>query len=233
MNRTPLSAKTNRDIIRDRLPNAYLPELIDICGADTVRNILESHFISPAAQDILMRDPFTTDDYEEFIAERQRTLQSAIENLLIKERIDLPPPLRELDAQIEQVELKLRSLLAKTLSDDWNTVPGGVRNTVEERILRATKKNAALSPEDYDTLNGKLEFFDLRELEQTMTAKSLWPQFESCFANKEMLLGKFNQLAELRNGIRHSRTVNDVARKEGEAAVIWFETVLSKQTVAG
>ncbi|MBE7383074.1 MAG: DUF262 domain-containing protein [Leptolyngbya sp. SIO1E4] len=228
LNRTPLTAKTNRDIIRDRLPNAYLPELIQTCGEDTVRAILDSHFISPAAQQILLRDPFTPEDYEAFISERQRTLQSAIESLLIKERIDLSPPLRELDAQIEQIELQLRSLLADTLEDGWSAIPGGVRNMVEQRIHKATKKNAALNPEDYATLTDKLEFFDLRELEQTICTKSLWPRFEPCFANKDVLVGKFNQLAELRNGIRHSRTVNDIARKEGEAAVIWFETVLGK-----
>ena len=228
MNRSPLTSKTNRDIIRDRLPNAYLPELIQTCGEDTVRAILDSHFISPAAQQILLRDPFTPEDYEAFISERQRTLQSAIESLLIKERIDLSPPLRELDEQIEQIELQLRSLLADTLEDGWSAIPGGVRNMVEQRIQKATKKNAALDPSDYATLAGKLEFFDLRELEQTITTKSLWLQFEPCFANKDVLVGKFNQLAELRNGIRHSRTVNDIARKEGEAAVIWFETVLGK-----
>lgn len=42
----------------------------------------------------------------------------------------------------------------------------------------------------------------------------------------ERLAGKFNQSAELRNGIRHSRTVDEVARKEGEAAILWFEKVL-------
>jgi hypothetical protein len=44
--------------------------------------------------DILRRNPFEANDFEDFIAERQRTLQDAIENLLIKERLDLPPQLR-------------------------------------------------------------------------------------------------------------------------------------------
>jgi len=37
---------------------------------------------------------------------------------------------------------------------------------------------------------------------------------------------RFDQLAELRNGIRHSRTVDEVTRKEGEAALAWFRQVL-------
>ena len=64
----------------------------------------------PPPHSILLRAPFTPDDFEAFIAERQLTLLNAIENLLIKEeRLDLSPNLRELDEQIEQAELRLRA----------------------------------------------------------------------------------------------------------------------------
>ena len=59
-------------------------------------------------------------------------------------------------------------------------------------------------------------------------SKALWPNFAPRFVNKEMLNVKFGQLAELRNGIRHSRTVDEVTRKEGEASLLWFEQVLAK-----
>ncbi|MEP0924884.1 DUF262 domain-containing protein [Leptolyngbya sp. ST-U4] len=228
LNRTPLAAATNRDVIGDRLPNAYLPELIAANGEKAVRSILESHFISPVAQAILLRHPFTPDDYEEFIAERQRTLQLAIENLLIKERLDLSPPLRELDEHIEQIELSLRGLIQEALEGDSSLVPGHIKQKVDERIHSAARKNAALDVETYTTLAGQLEFFDLRELQDTITNTNLWSRFSERFSTKESLAAKFGQLAELRNGIRHSRTVHDVARKEGEAAVIWFNTVLSR-----
>ena len=55
---------------------------------------------------------------------------------------------------------------------------------------------------------------------------ALWSSFQGRFTSKEALDQKFSQLAELRNGIRHTRTINEVARKEGEAAIIWFEEVL-------
>lgn len=73
-----------------------------------------------------------------------------------------------------------------------------------------------------------MEFCDLRELQDTLTGKTLWSSFEPRFANKETLTAKFGQLAELRNGIRHSRTVDEITRKEGEAAILWFEQVLLK-----
>jgi len=228
LNRTPLIADTNRHVIKARLPNEYLPELIAQNGEATVRGILESHFISPVAFDILKRPHFGPDDFEAFIAERQRTLQDAIETLLIKERLDLPPQLRDLDAAIEQIELALRKMVESTGAGDLSGIPSHVLQKVDERIARATKKNASLDADLFQSLAGKLEYFDLRELQDTITGKISWPLFESRFGSKESLAAKFDQLAELRNGIRHSRTVNEVVRKEGEASILWFKEVLSK-----
>ena len=81
INRTPLTSKTNREVIRDRLPNEYLPELIATNGKDEMIRILESHFISARAFDILMKNPFTPGDFEMFIEERGNTLRSRIEDL--------------------------------------------------------------------------------------------------------------------------------------------------------
>lgn len=229
LNRTPLSADTNRHVINDRLPNEYLPELIQRNGEKTVRAILESHFISPAALAILLRDPFMPEDFDAFLGERQRTIQEAIEDLLIKERLDLPPQLRELDARLEDIELRLRATIDITLEGDLAQVPPHVTQKADERIQRAVQKNASLDAELYETLKGKLEFCDLRELQDILTNKSLWSTFQPAFTNKDTLIAKFGQLAELRNGIRHSRTVDEITRKEGEAAILWFEQVLGRQ----
>jgi len=226
LNRTPLTEHTNRRVIRERLPNVYLPELIAASGEATVRATLESHFISPTSFEILLRNPFGPQDFEEFLTERQRTIQEAIEDLLVKERLDLSPQLRELDAQVEQVELSLRSLIEAMLEGDAGKLPAHVRQKMDERLQAAMKKNAALDANRYATLAGRLEYADLRDLQDAITNKLLWPLFESRFATKEALQKRFDQLAELRNGIRHSRTVDEVTRKEGEAALAWFRQVL-------
>jgi hypothetical protein len=232
LNRTPLTADTNRKVIGRRLPNQYLPELIKSNGEKAVRGILGSHFISAAAESILLRKPFTANDFEAFIIERQRTLQEAIQNLLVKERLDLSPQLRDLDERIEKVELALRDGISDALKNDALHLPPHIIQKVDEHIQRAAKKNAALDLDHYDTLKGKLEFCDLRELQDTITNKSLWSRFENRFANKETLNSKFGQLAELRNGIRHSRSVDQITRKEGEAAILWFEQLLIKKVTA-
>lgn len=227
LNRTPLTADTNRKVINERPPNEYLPELIEASGGATVRSTLETHFISPAAQEILLRKPFTPVDYEAFLTERQRTLQEAIEDFLVKERLDLSPQLRELDAQVEAIELGLRALVCEVLSDDASKLPQHVRQKIEERTQAALKKNPALDAEQYLTLAGRLQYADLRELQDTVTNREVAPLFGTLCSNKETLFKHFGQLAELRNGIRHTRTVDEVTRKEGEAAVLWFEQMLS------
>lgn len=226
LNRTPLTADTNRKVINDRLPNEYLPALITASGETTVKATLESHFISPAALEILLRNPFSPADYESFLAERQRTLLDAIEDLLIKERLDLSPQLRELDAQIENVELGLRKAISDALTAASANLPQHVIDKVEERLQPALRKNPALDHVYLRTLPGRLEYCDLRELQDIMVNKTLWPLFEQRFGAKAALERRFDQFANLRNGIRHSRTVDEITRKDGEAALLWFQQVL-------
>ncbi len=228
LNRSPLTSDTNRNVIREKLPNEYLPELIAENGEATVLAILESHFISKTALEILLRNPFTPEDYEDFIAERHRTLLDGIENLLIKERLDLPPNLRALDAAIEGIELGLRGVIVDAIENDPSLLPPHLLDNAQQRIQRALRKNASLDAERYDVADGVLEHFDLREVQDTILSKTLWERFANRFTNKEALSQKFSQLAELRNSIRHSRTVDEIARKEGEAALVWFEKVLAK-----
>lgn len=223
LNRAPLSAETNRHWISDRLPNEYLPKLIASSGENAVRANLETHFISPEAFDILLRQPFTRVDYEEFIAERKRTILGAIENLLVKERLDLSPSLRELDGEIENVELGIRELISSKLGETGLELPDHIAVKLKDRIQKDRRKGL-LGNEDGVEL--ELQYLDLRELEQLMVAKTAWLAFESIFVSKEQLASRFNQLADLRNSIRHSRSVSQIAQKDGEAALMWFRSCL-------
>ena len=225
LNRTPLSEDTNRKVIRELLPNRYLPELIEASGEDRVRATLETHFISPTGLSILLRNPFGQDDFEEFLSERQRTIHSAIENLLVKERLDLAPHLRELDAKIEEIELSLRKDIGTTLNSAISLPPEHVTQKIDERMRHALKKNPGLDNGHYESLEGKLEYADLTDLKDIIMNKGLWNSFSNRYIHKEILQKRFVQLVDLRNGIRHSRDVDEITQKEGEAAIIWFEQI--------
>lgn len=65
----------------------------------------------------------------------------------------------------------------------------------------------------------------MQELKDIVLAKTNWSGFASRFASKEEFSKRVDQLANMRNGIRHSRTVDEITRKDGEAALLWFEKV--------
>ena len=138
------------------------------------------------------------------------------------QHLDLTPRLRALDQRIERIEINLRGQIDTALHSDASLLPTHVNQRIEGRI-QAAIRNAALNPEEFKKLCRRLEYSDLRELQDTILSKTLWPLFEPRFTNKDTLAAKFDQLANLRNCVRHSRPVDEITRNEGEAAILWFE----------
>jgi hypothetical protein len=135
---------------------------------------------------------------------------------------------KNLDSRIEKIGLQLRMLIILATESDPSLLPPHVNQEIDERLRSEAKKNAVVGLTQHDGLFARLEFSDLRELQDITLSKTLWPKFQTRFGNKETLAAKFDQLAGLRNRIRHSRSIDDITHKEGEAAIIWFERVLRK-----
>lgn len=228
LNRTPLSSATNRAVIRDRLPNEYLPELIAANDKETIQKVFETHLISASAFDILLRDPFRREDFEEFLYERQTTVRRELDSLLAGSTSGpSPAAIQAADRELGQIELSLRTLIDSTFCSDLSAVPTNVLGNVRHRIKSSINADPSLDRGRDWTLREMLDFFDLRELEMTITAKPSWPLFQSLFRSKEAVTGRFRQLAELRNCIRHSRPIGEVTLKDGEAAIHWFKQVVA------
>lgn len=130
------------------------------------------------------------------------------------------------DLRIESIELTLRQEINDAIEGDSSRLPSHVNQKMEERVRNSIKRDPSFARERYKSLASRLEFCDLRELQDAMLSKALWPGFERCFGTKELLQSRFGTLADLRNAIRHSRAVDEVTFKEGEAAIIWFERSL-------
>jgi len=137
-----------------------------------------------------------------------------------------------LDARIETIELRLRNIILEALGNNASLLPSQVALKVRDRAIAAARKHPGASSRDPNTLAGQLEYFDLREIQEVITAKLLWPQFEATFGTKENLNARVGQLAELRNAIRHSRIVTQVTIKDGEAAMLWFSNVFAAEPPA-
>jgi len=61
---------------------------------------------------------------------------------------------------------------------------------VDERIQKATKKDAAMDTDYYERLAGELDYCDLRKLQDTITGKSLWTRFSDGFSEAWVRFGR-------------------------------------------
>lgn len=137
------------------------------------------------------------------------------------------PELTRLNDAVSRVELALRAFIEDTLDGDTELLPQHLTVKAKQRIDTALKRDATKKPEDYEPMAKLLEFFDLRELEGVIVSKGCWQRFQDKFRSKQTFQKRLDQLAELRNPLRHDRTLDEVTKREGEAAILWFEKLLA------
>ena len=205
-------------------PSQYLAEIRSVLGND-LDAVLASHAL-PAEAD----SPLEADDYDAFLTWRLEHLDEVLMHKTGQTgapEAPVPSHLHKLDTRIEEVELALRQLIDDRLNGESAQLPPHVAQKVRERIDTASRKLPAATRRASDGLSLHLQYFDLRELQDTIAAKPLWPMFADSFVTKEALSMRFGQLAELRNAIRHSREVTAIMRNDGEAAIGWFSQALA------
>jgi hypothetical protein len=234
LNRTPLSAETNRTVIHKELPNVYLKKMFDdnSVNPEKVYKVLESHLISRKAVEILLRTDFKREDYFEFIDERKKSIIETIKYKIISNEIEIPENLKELNEKMENVEISIRDLVARVLNDKSPDpfrfmVTSDIQEKVNLRIEQYLKKHPQIEDSEFGDFRKKLDYFDLQEYNKLITSGNVWVHFESIFKNKILLQERFSKLGELRNSIRHIRIVNEVTKLDGEAAIVWFTSILN------
>ena len=182
----------------------------------------------------------TKDAYNAFLKERRGRIATEINAFLDNLYQGRPTVSASQEAdrcrrQVEETEVSLRSLIlsvAKENEEDINPkayIPGNVVAKLKTRIDRYLKDHPADSKESCLTLERRLQFFDVSEYCELITSKNNWPYFEPYFGHQSSLQNRFSQLQNLRNTLAHNRDLTDVVVKDGEAAMLWFSSVLSKQ----
>ena len=216
-----ISGKTNQKI-SDKSPSDYIRSIRDSVGPGPFQSQcipVEDELLEPA-------------NYDAFLIRRRELIADRLNAFLGVETDGatplVDPVLRALDQRVEGIELRLRELIVLELEGDPGLLPPHVAQKIDERVSSAVRRNPGIASM-VATLEGRLHYCDLRELQDMITSKALWAGFETMFGTKEMLNTRCGQLAELRNTIRHSRPMNDVTRKDGEAALTWFDQVLAQQ----
>lgn len=218
-----IGGKTNRRISA-KTPAVYLSVLREKVGDEVFR----SQCI-PLDDDLLQ-----VEAYDAFIARRRELIADRLNAFLGTDTggaapAPIDPYLSALNDRLEQTELRLRKLIEMTLASDGSAMPTHVAQKMQQRMEDVANKNpAAINPSSAGLVD-RLIYCDLRDLQDIITSKALWSAFQAVFRTKEGLANRFAQLAELRNAIRHSRPVSDVTRKDGEAALVWFQQVLAQK----
>jgi hypothetical protein len=222
-----ITQESNMEILA-RDPKEYLPKI------DVVQ--LRKQFV-PTDENF-----YNLDSYEQFLAARRELLCNGINNFLATyfsegKQSGVPEDLEHYDKNIEQIELSLRDLISQKLNDAaeldayQELVPEHLKDKVEGKIKSWITKNPGEDKTQFLILRRKMDFFDLQEYYDLISSKLNWIFFEETFGSKSNLQSRFAQLGELRNGIRHSRGATEVAIKDGEAAIAWFNSILRSTTL--
>jgi len=217
-----ITQESNMEIL-DGDPGEYLPKI------DPEQ--LRKQFV-PTEKDL-----YTLDNYELFLEQRRKKLTDGINNFLKSYYEDfsknaIAQDLQQFDDEIERIEISLRDILSERLElaceiDAYDElVPNHVKEKVNGRIKTWLGKNPGEDKTQFLQLRRRMDFFDLQEYKDMITSKPAYPSFEELFGSKGTLEVRFNQLAELRNSLRHSRDVNDATIKDGEAAIAWFSSII-------
>lgn len=234
LNRAPLSENTNRNIIRDSLPNVYIKNMFEHNDEVKVYQVLKSHLISRKAVSILLREDFGIDDFKEFIEERKQTIIETIYHFFINETVELPEHLEKLNKEIEKIEIELRKLIIVLLGlvskeDVKEKLPPHILEKINLKLVREKKRNPSFVDEKINDPFFWMQFTDLQELQQIISAKTYWNLFIDKFVAVDKLTTEFNDIANLRNALRHSREVDQITKMKGEASILWMKQQLALQ----
>lgn len=204
-----------------RLPSEYLPELLQGWPDRTKRDLLESQFISEDAEAILMHEPLTPADLDEFLHERAVTFLRQVGRDLFQTDLAVLPDMRELDQRITRIEQTMRDIVAARYNARGQDIPNLIRDEVNELRRREGLRQAS-------DLRSDLDFATLHHLRYSVDGA--WGAFSDLFAdlgsdgrNALQFHSSMADLAALRNPIRHARAVDRTSQSKGRAAVEWLE----------
>lgn len=228
---------------RDSIVNiAFAPAIVNIEMSDTAPSdyiakfreensdldaILESHLIDDVEK-FGIRD----NNFAVFLEKRAEKIENEFRILLglktkTEQQFEDEPA-----TPVDLLEAKLRALLLETLTEEYGAtfwdeaVPADIRSAVDAKIASQVKGH----PYDREKLaapEAKMSFLDMMDYEKIISSN--WQLFAGIFQSRAELNKHFLAVKNYRNSIKHNRDMNPVERKNGEAAVLWFDGILTTE----
>jgi hypothetical protein len=225
-----LTSATNHSIFNTD-PSAYLLNIDE--------NQLRCQFV-PVESELWQ---MSREGYLAFIKERRQLLALGINKFLHelyqgKSTIHVSRDVDQWRQRLEQAELAIRQLIleiATEYEEDIHPnsyIPQHFVAKIDGRVQKYLRHNPSENSETFKSLKKRLQFFDMSEYCELIVSNSNWQYFESYFGSKGAVQSRFTQLQSLRNTLAHNRDLTDVIIKDGEAAILWFSSVLRKYSLA-
>lgn len=130
---------------------------------------------------------------------------------------------------IDILETRIRSFLHKILKQQteesyWEEyVPVDIQDTVNRKMQDVMKRHP-YRLEEFSRDDVRIEFLDVMDYSKIILSN--WKQFGKYFGSKNEVEKHLLALKNYRNPIKHGRNLNEVDRRNGEAAVLWLENIL-------
>ncbi len=169
-------------------------------------------------------------DYLRFLTARSELILDEVRRLCGE---ITTPKENERQLAIKELENRLRDLINSSLhtkngENYWKqAIPIDIRENAEKRIGDALAKYPDMKKEEFRSHRRKLDYCNVMDYFTMMSSNTNWPAFKPVFRKRDDLQRYMSGLNEYRNAVMHSRDMTELVQKNGEAALIWFETVLS------
>lgn len=224
-----LTSETNHSIFNND-PAVYLPNV--------ETNQLRCQFV-PCEPELWQ---MSLEGYQAFIKERRRLLAAGINKFMHElhqgdSTIHVSRDVDQWRQKVEELELAIRQLIEDVAAEHEEDIvsnsyiPRHIVPKLDGKIQKYLKENPSDSAESFKSLKKQLKFFDVSEYCDLIISSTNWQYFEPYFNDKTSLQSRFKQLQNLRNTLAHNRELTDVIIKDGEAAILWFSSVLRRYSL--
>ncbi|MFC1501593.1 DUF262 domain-containing protein [Elusimicrobiota bacterium] len=214
---------TNTDIL-DKAPSKYFSEFQK--GNSSFQEIIKCHYIPD-----LNQSGIPDDNYLKFLDYRANQIVQAFRirtgMTSQSEEYFEDNPTKPIDILETQIRGFIHDLLKKQTEDFYwgQYIPIDVQRNVDSMIKEDIKRHPYKS-EEYERDEAKIDFLDVMDYSKVVLSN--WEVFGIYFGSKGETEKHFLALKHYRNAVKHGRNLNEIDKKNGEAAVLWLENILEK-----
>lgn len=208
--------------ISARIPSEYMAEFQS--ENPEFSQTLSSHLIDDMAV-----FGITNNDFDTFLSKRAEKIENKFRLLLsLKSKTEQQFDEKPVEP-IDIFEIRMRELICNILEKTYGencweqTVPSDIRMAVAKKI-DDDKKLHPYDQEKYSFDRSKFELLDVMDYFKIIMAN--WNLFEEIFVSPQELQKHFLAVKNFRNPLKHVRELDDVDRKNAEAAILWFERII-------